>query len=143
MREPSWIVAERGFSLIEMLVALVIMSLSLGVLYQAATAAVRNVAVASQYTQATMLAESILAENSFVVAQQVSLSGAFKDYVWELSSWPVPPADVGSGKVTPDEALPVLGVPLQFLRVRVLWAGRSDEREVELLTIVPLRELRP
>jgi general secretion pathway protein I len=143
MREPSGILAERGFSLIEMLVALVIMSLSLGVLYQAVTAAVRNVAVASQYTQATMLAESILAENSFVVAQQVSLSGAFNDYVWELSSWPVPPADVGSENAAPEEALPVLGVPLQFLQVRVLWAGRSDEREVELLTIVPLRELRP
>jgi len=135
--------ASRGFSMIEMLVALVIMSLSLGVLYQAATASARNVGVASQYTEATVLAESVLAENSFVTAEQVTLAGSFADYSWELASWPVPPADVlVSGGITED-TLPFAGVPLQFLRVRVLWAGRSDQREVELLTIVPLRELQP
>jgi len=132
-----------GFSLIEMLVALVIMSLSLGVLYQAATAAARNVATASQYTEATVLAESVLAEHSFVTAEQMSLEGSFADYFWELTSWPVPPADIGSEDGMAEGPLAAVGIPLQFLRVRVLWAGRSASREVELLTIVPLRELQP
>ena len=49
--------ADTGFSLIEMMVAMVILSLSLGVLYQAVSGATRNVGVAGEYLEATMLAE--------------------------------------------------------------------------------------
>jgi len=66
-----------GFSLIEMLVALVVLSLSLGVLYQAATGATRNVRVAAEYTDAVMLAESMLAEHSYVTEENLSASGQF------------------------------------------------------------------
>ena len=67
-----------GFSLIEMLVALVVLSLSLGVLYQAATGATRNVRVAAEYTDAVMLAESMLAEHSHVTEENLSAAGQFE-----------------------------------------------------------------
>ena len=44
--------AASGFSLLETLVALVILSLALGALYQAAAGATRNIRVAEQYTRA-------------------------------------------------------------------------------------------
>ena len=64
-----------GFSLIEMLVALVILALSLSVLYQAAMGATRNVRVASEYTDAVMLAESMLAEHSHVIEENFTMAG--------------------------------------------------------------------
>ena len=65
--------SERGFSLIEMLVAMVILSLSLGVLYQAAAGAIRNARVSGEYTQAVMLAESKLAEYGYVAVESFSV----------------------------------------------------------------------
>ena len=129
----------RGFSLIEMLVALVVLSLSLGALYQAATGATRNVRVAAEYTDAVMLAESMLADHSYVTDENYSASGAFGNYQWVISSWPAP--------YDPDRApeeRPVLAQRLQYLQVMVSWpGGRDANREVDLMTVVPLQEPTP
>ena len=58
-----------------MLVALVVLSLSLGVLYQAAMGATRNVRVATEYTGAVMLAESVLTEYSYVTDENLAMTG--------------------------------------------------------------------
>lgn len=131
--------SEVGFSLIEMLVALVVLSLSLGALYQAATGATRNVRVAAEYTDAVMLAESMLAEHSYVTEENYNASGAFGNYQWVISSWPAP-YDSGRGP----EELPVLAQRLQYLQVVVSWpGGRDTNRELDLMTVVPLQEPTP
>ena len=123
-----------GFSLLEMLVALVILSLSLGTLYQGATRAIQNVSVAEQYTRAVMLAESMIASSNHVTVERVSMTGEFDIYTWEASSWPVDiPGD-------PETDTPVEGQPLQYLRVTVTWPGSKSDRQLELLTVVPLQE---
>ncbi|MBM13462.1 MAG: general secretion pathway protein GspI [Halieaceae bacterium] len=125
-----------GFSLIEMLVALVVLSLSLGVLYQAATGATRNVRVAAEYTDAVMLAESMLAEHSYVTGENLSAFGQFEIFQWNVSSWPVPYDD----SLDPEEQT-VAAEPLQYLEVVVSWPGRGGApREIDLMTVVPLRE---
>lgn len=125
-----------GFSLIEMLVALVVLSLSLGTLYQAATGAIRNVRVAAEYTDAVMLAESMLADHSYVTQENLSASGQFDLFQWSVSSWPAPYDD---GRDPEQRA--VAASPLQYLQVVVSWPGRGGTpREIDLLTIVPLRE---
>lgn len=125
----------RGFSLIEMLVALVILSLSLGVLYQAAMGATRNVRVASEYTDAVMIAESKLNEYRYVVEENFEAQGAFGDFTWRISSWPVPLPDGAD-----EDSSVRFGAPLQYLQAMVSWPARSGEREIDLLTIVPLAE---
>ena len=125
---------ESGFSLLEMLVALVILSFSLGALYQSATGAIRNVAVADEYTRAIVLAESMLASARHVSQEQMSLTGTFETFNWQATSWPVESAYDS----TPDA--PVDRQPLQYVKVLVTWPGPSADREVSLLTVVPLQE---
>jgi general secretion pathway protein I len=124
-----------GFSLIEMLVAMVILSLSLGVLYQAAMGATRNVRVASEYTDAVMLAESMLNEYRYVPEENFQAQGGFGDFFWRISSWPVPMPEGA------DEDYGVrYGASLQYLKASVSWPSGSGERVIDLLTIVPLEE---
>ena len=52
---------QRGFSLLEVLVAFALLGLSLGVLLQAFATGLRNTALAEEYTLATLHAESVLA----------------------------------------------------------------------------------
>ena len=121
-----------GFSLIEMLVALVVLS----VLYQAAMGATRNVRVASEYTDAVMLAESMLAEHSHVTEENFAVAGRYAQYEWQVSSWPAPVED----GLDPEQRA-VAPRALQYLEVVVSWPGRSAPRNLNLLTVVPLREL--
>ena len=129
--------ASGGFSLLEMLVALVILSLSLGSLYQSTTAAIRNVSVADQYTRATMLAESMLASASDLRTEEASVSGTFDIYRWETTAWPAEnPLALGN------EA-GLRGAALQYVRVTVSWPGGQSDRKVSLLTVVPVRQESP
>jgi general secretion pathway protein I len=126
-----------GFSLLETLVALVILSLALGALYQAAAGATRNIRVAEQYTRAVALAESMLSAHSYVVDPNMNLDGEFGEFSWQVLSWPVP--DPSGAAAAEDAALPVQGLPLQYLQVWVRWPGPSKQRELDLLTVVPLQ----
>jgi general secretion pathway protein I len=126
-----------GFSLLETLVALVILSLALGTLYQAAAGATRNIRVAEQYTRAVALAESMLSAHSYVVDPNMNLEGEFGEFSWQVLSWPVP--DPSGAAAAEDAALPVQGLPLQYLQVWVRWPGPSKQRELDLLTVVPLQ----
>ena len=129
--------AASGFSLLETLVALVILSLALGALYQAAAGATRNIRVAEQYTRAVALAESMLSEHSYIMEPNSSLVGEFEEFTWQVLSWPVP--DPARTAAAGEAVLPVQGLPLQYLQVWVRWPGPSAQRELDLLTVVPLR----
>lgn len=133
-RGNVWSEPVRGFSLLEMLVALVILSLSLGALYQGATRAIQNTLVADQYTRAVMLAESMIATSNYVTVERASISGEFEIYTWEAKSWP---ADISDNN---EADAPVNGQPLQYLSVTVTWPGSKSDRQLELLTVVPLQE---
>ena len=133
-RGKMWAESVRGFSLLEMLVALVILSLSLGALYQGATRAIQNTSVADQYTRAVMLAESMIAASNYVTAERASISGEFEIYTWEARSWP---ADISDNT---EADAPFNGQPLQYLSVTVTWPGGKSDRQLELLTVVPLQE---
>jgi len=121
-----------GFSLIEMLVALVILSLSLGVLYQAGTGATRNVRVADEYTGALVLAESLLDEYSYLSEPQLSKAGSFETYSWQVRALvpDVKLSDAGGARLN----------AFRLLRAEVTWAGGFSDRELILETVVPLRE---
>ncbi len=119
---------EGGFSLIEMIVAIVILALSLGMLYQAAAGATRNVRIDERYSYAALMAQSVLADNSVVAVGGVSGAGEIEGYRWRLSSSPLESGS--SGDVAP--------VPLYALEVSIEWDdGSSSGRQLTLVTVAP------
>ena len=117
---------QRGFSLVEMLAALVILGLALGALYQAALGATRNARVSAEYAIATTLAESEL--DAFVISRPdvgMTQRGRYGDYEWER--WV---------ELIPDREQSGIG----WIRIVVSWSGDSQPRTVSLSTIGRLSE---
>mgnify|MGYP001471385622 FL=1 len=117
---------QRGFSLVEMLAALVILGLALGALYQAALGATRNARVSAEYAIATTLAESEL--DAFVISRPdvgMTQRGRYGDYEWER--WV---------ELIPEREQSGIG----WMRIVVSWSGDSQLRTVSLSTIGRLSE---
>lgn len=120
---------QQGFSLLEVLVAFAILSISIGVLMQVFSNSMRAASVSRHYSNALVIAESKLAEASVVVPLQETQIGGLVDeqYRWELTVLPYQPPVEGLGE---DEYLPYEVV------VRVAWGENPDsERVVQLSTL--------
>lgn len=120
-----------GFSLIEVLVAFVILSLALAVMMRIFGGGLNNVALAEGYSRAVLLAQSRLAEVA-VRPQPGEQQGQWDDgYQWQTRVEPYVSEAEAAGQ-------PVAPQPFRLLRieVRVSWTepGR-DAREVVLQTL--------
>ena len=116
-----------GFSLVEMLAALVVLGLALGALYQAASGATRNARLSAEYAIATTLAESEL--DAFVISRPdvgVTQRGHYGEYEWER--WV---------ELIPGRERSGIG----WMRIVVSWSGDSQPRTVSLSTIGRLSEV--
>jgi len=116
-----------GFSLLELLVAISILAMSLGALYQAASGATRNVRIDRDTLYATELARSLVAEYAVVDITGVNANGETSGgFRWRARSLPL------EGPL-PQSLLPGA---LQRLEVRVAWDDGRRERTVDLVTVV-------
>jgi general secretion pathway protein I len=115
-----------GFSLLEMLIAMVMLALALGVLYQAAGGASRNVRIDEKYAYAVELARSLLADNAAVPVGGVNAQGeAGNGFNWTVSTEPV---ELGRRSL----AEPLL----HEIEVGVSWVDGSKRRVVTLNSVV-------
>ncbi|MDD3650721.1 type II secretion system protein [Immundisolibacter sp.] len=115
-----------GFSLLEVLVAFVIMALALGVLYQALGGSLRGVGAAGASTRAVLLAQSVLDLYDLVPPEGLAEDGVTADgLAWELRSAPFP------------VALENPPWRLHEVVARVRWQDRGREREFALRTLLP------
>ena len=78
----------------------------------------------------------MLAEHSYVTEENFALAGRYAQYDWQVSTWPAPIED----GLDPEQRA-VAPRALQYLEVVVSWPGRRAPRNLNLLTVVPLREL--
>jgi general secretion pathway protein I len=111
----------KGLGLLEMLVALFIMSLSIAMIYKAIGGSARGIGQVDASQGAVMLASSLLDAYSTVDQQGLQARGQDGIYTWQASSNP-------QGEQA--------GTRLHVLRLRIQWDGR---RELVLDTLRPER----
>ncbi len=117
---------QAGFSLLEMLVAIAILALSLGALYQATSGATRNVRSDERYAYGVELARSLLASNKVVPDEGRNLRGETAGgFAWQVVTAPV---DLGRGGLPPGS--------LHDIEVAVSWQDGQKRREVMLHSVV-------
>jgi general secretion pathway protein I len=124
---------QRGFSLLEILVAFSILALSLGILLKIFSAGVNTAGVAEEYNSAVQIAESLMAETGVETPLQTGeATGLEHDkYHWRVSVSPFQ-------FVAEDVNVTSIAAMLFKVRVTVTWAdgnARSDGRQVELTTL--------
>ena len=119
---------EQGFSLLEVVVALTILSGGFLTVLNLFSGSVLSVDFSGQYLKAVTLANSKINELEMLNFQSNEYSGKFKneeDYRWEVDIAPhdSPLNDSGSG------------IQLQKILLKVSWQDRGQTRNVELATL--------
>lgn len=119
-----------GFSLLEVLVAFVVMGLVVGVLLQLFGSSMRSTALADEYSFAVQLAESKLAAvGSEIPIKQGEVSGSVKQsgYHWQVNMQPL--------KL--DDKMEKVPVPVQLFQVEatVTWQNGEKPREFHLSSL--------
>lgn len=122
--------SSKGFSLLEVLVAFVVMGLVVGVILQLFGSSMRGVALADEYSFAIQVAESRLAAvGNEIPVEEGSTSGEEKasGYRWEVRMEPIELGDE-------QEKIPV---PLQLYHVdvAVTWQTGEKPREFHLSSL--------
>lgn len=121
---------QRGFSLLEVLVAFAIMAMSLVVLYRTSGGSVKAVADAELYDRAVRTAQSALALYAGVPEGGIAAEGEDAGMRWRMQSTPYPVQVRGGGPV----------VPLHRVEVRVFF-GADGGRSISLAGLLP--QLKP
>lgn len=118
--------SNRGMTLIEVLVAFVILSLAMGVIMQIFFGGMRNARLAEGYSRAVFLAESRLAA---VGLEQPLVAGEVVGQLPPDLRWRVTISPYDDGGVA-DQLL--MSQRLYQVRVRVSWGDEGRQRQVEL-----------
>jgi len=123
---------ERGFTLLEVVVAVALIGIVLVVALEILAAGLRSAKAAGDYTEAVLMARLKLDELALQEPQPMSADGTFGEaYRW-------------TAEVAP-EGHEAEGVPVRLfrMRVKVSWAGKSGEKGVELVTLRGASEETP
>jgi general secretion pathway protein I len=119
---------QRGFSLLELLVAFSIMAMSLGILYRATGSSARNMGDAEQYQRAIVLGQSLLSMRDSVPPTGWKESGHSGGFSWQVQSVPFS---------TPVSTHRPEATRLHEVAFLVAWSDGSRPRQLELVTLLP------
>jgi general secretion pathway protein I len=123
---------QRGFSLLEVLVAFAILAVSFGVLMQIFSRASITTVTTGQYSRAVSLAQSRLAAvGSAIALQPGTVAGEREDgFAWEVAIVPIELAGSGQGVAEQPSTLTPYRVT-----VTVVWQDGVRVRHVTLATL--------
>ncbi|GAB2455552.1 hypothetical protein GCM10027082_02620 [Comamonas humi] len=116
--------AARGMTLLELLVALAIMAISLGMIYRATGSSARSVGDMDNYQYAVQLAESLLSMRDSVYEDGWNDAGDSNGFHWQIQSAPFK-TDVEGPNIP----------PLHQVQVVVSWDNGGAQRTIELSTL--------
>ncbi len=124
---------QRGFSLLEILIAFSILALSLGILLKIFSSGINTAGVAEEYSAAVQIAESLMAKTGVETALQPSEASGVEN---EKYNWRV---IVSPFQFTAENLdLSTLGAELYKVKVIVNWSdqdSKNEGRELELITL--------
>ncbi|MDH5857682.1 prepilin-type N-terminal cleavage/methylation domain-containing protein [Lampropedia aestuarii] len=121
---------QQGFTLIEVLVAMVIMAMGLALLYQILGTNTQAVSMTSQYQRAAMLGQSLLAAHDAIPESGWNAQGQSGGYSWSARTQPY---QTSSGRQE-------MGlVPLHQLNIDIQWQENGNTRALNLATLKPQR----
>lgn len=126
----------KGFSLLEVIVALAIMAIGYMTVFNLFSVSIQSVGTSDQYQLAVGLANSKLSEVEMMNYETEELSGTFaneEDFKWSLS---IEPYD--SPLNDPDE-----NINLSKIILNVFWDDKEKTRNVELVTLKLNGEVNP
>ncbi|MDX9767971.1 MAG: prepilin-type N-terminal cleavage/methylation domain-containing protein [Ectothiorhodospiraceae bacterium] len=119
-----------GFSLLEVLVALAILAMALGVLLQSFGGGLRNARLADETSRATVIAESLLAEAGVLALLTGEKTGETEDgFRWRLRVQP-------AAEATPAE---LTGYLLYRVDMEVAWGDRDRSVSLSTLRLGPVQ----
>ncbi len=119
-----------GMTLLEMLVAVAIMAMALGMLYRSMASSARAAGDAALHQQAVFIAEGLAFANTSLPEEGWSEQGQSGIFHWAVQTRRYPTATEQSHPGA---------VPLHELFVSVAWGEQGQQRNVHLQTLVPYR----
>jgi len=125
---------QRGFTLLEIMLAFVIFALVFAASLQVLTGALRNTGRSEDYSQAALWAQSKMDTVGIdPVVEEGSFSGEFEnDYEWqmEISVYEPPVTQEGSGVLEVD-----VPVELYLVELTVMWGSDNQRRQARFQTL--------
>ena len=115
----------RGFSLLEVLVAFSILSLSLGVLYQIFSKGTHATILGKEYARATIIAQSRLDAFGIEDSPEASTNQGTEDnkYQWQVMAQPL---------AYESESNTIIRAALYKIDVEVIWKSLGKQRSITL-----------
>lgn len=120
----------RGFTLLEVLVALAIMGMSLALLFRVGGGALRNVGAIEHLHKAILVAESLSELRDAVPEQGWNEAGRSAGYAWQVTSAPYEDGSADIGRV-----------PLHEVRIVVAWDDGGRPGRFERTTLLPAHRM--
>ena len=129
-----------GFTLIEVLTAMMILAISLVTILQLFSGGLRSAAISGAYTRAVLHAREKMAELLLYDEMRgMSLEGSFGDgYAWQARIQylnPEPEAETGAGGAAVSPPEPPWPLDLFDVTVEVTWTEAARERRFSLQTV--------
>lgn len=126
-----------GFTLLEVLLAFVIFSISFAVVLQIISGSIRNTMRSKQFTEVALIAQSVMDTVGLDIPLQLGTqaSGESGEYRWELSVLEYVPTAEPEMVSDPIVLAELTGIELLQVDLFVIWGEAPDERSRRFSTV--------
>lgn len=127
----------RGFTLLEVLLAFVIFSISFAVVLQIISGSIRNTMRSKQYTEVALIAQSVMDTVGLDIPLEEGgqASGESGEYTWYLEIYTYEPAEEGGANFESLLIADLTGIELLQVELFVEWGEAPADRSRRFSTI--------